>query len=247
MCLALFATNRLGFKTILASSRDESSQRETVYPKYWRHQRIFAGQDVSSKGTWLGINRHGILAIVFNQYGAKHAEGKNSRGQLVLDVLNSPTIDHAESTLKSVNSPDYTGFSMLCSTLSGEAIFRTFDGQVLTSDIASSLSNYTPKDVDKYHKTEYYKREFLQTLEAHPGEHSPSQVVEMLHPLLRDHRPHQDPRTSACVHDEGYQTVSSTIVLSKGTLSDTYYFYTDGAPCLNDYSDLTRSLTSLLD
>ena len=80
---------------LLAANRDEMHDRPSAPPaRHWEDRPdVVAGLDLLGGGSWLGINDHGLVAAVMNREGSLGpAEGKRSRGELVLEAL-----DHAEA------------------------------------------------------------------------------------------------------------------------------------------------------
>ena len=75
---------------MLAANRDERLDRAWDAPaEHWGgHPGVIAGRDRTAGGTWMGINRHGVVAAVLNRQGSLGpAPGKRSRGDLPLLAL----------------------------------------------------------------------------------------------------------------------------------------------------------------
>lgn len=93
MCLITFqwqpeAEQRL----ILTANRDEFFKRPTRPLQPWKNQPgVFAGQDLSQGGSWLGVHQNGRFAALTNHRDLtiKAPEPANSRGHLVVDFLTS--------------------------------------------------------------------------------------------------------------------------------------------------------------
>ncbi|ODN05120.1 Transport and Golgi organization protein 2 [Orchesella cincta] len=92
------------YKLIMASNRDEMYTRPSKSAYFWDNSdsHILAGQDLKELGTWLGISKHGKLAVLLNVNGcsppsglgkpSKKKQGENtSRGSLVTGFLRSPS------------------------------------------------------------------------------------------------------------------------------------------------------------
>ena len=80
---------------LLAGNRDEMAGRPSLPPaRHWEDRpEVIAGLDRLAGGSWLGLNDHGVVAVVMNREGTLGpAPGKRSRGELVLEAL-----DHAEA------------------------------------------------------------------------------------------------------------------------------------------------------
>lgn len=124
MCIAAFAWQVLpGNPLFLISNRDEFYYREALPLAEWVDSQIIAGQDVSSHGTWLGINKQGKWAIITNfREPNKGGTHERSRGLLVTDYLNgtqSP-MQFAQS-LSAVQ--DYAGFNLVVGDLQQAVVF----------------------------------------------------------------------------------------------------------------------------
>ena len=78
---------------VLAANRDEMLDRAWDPPAgHWPDRPgIIAGRDRSGGGTWMGVNRDGVVAAVLNRPGSLGpAAGKRSRGELPLLALAHP-------------------------------------------------------------------------------------------------------------------------------------------------------------
>ncbi|ODN05119.1 Transport and Golgi organization protein 2 [Orchesella cincta] len=87
------------YKLIIASNRDEKYNRATKAASFWENtdSHILAGQDLQEFGTWLGISKHGKLAVLLNVMGKTTEQpeslppsNKTSRGSLIIGYLRSP-------------------------------------------------------------------------------------------------------------------------------------------------------------
>ena len=75
---------------IIGSNRDENLDRASTFPgRHWSHYpNIIAGKDLQKKGSWIGVNDHGIIAIIHNRIPNKILDKFNySRGNIVLEIL----------------------------------------------------------------------------------------------------------------------------------------------------------------
>jgi uncharacterized protein with NRDE domain len=99
-----------------AANRDELLGRPWQPPAaHWpAHPGIIAGRDESAGGTWLGLNRHGVMAAVLNRHGTLGpAAGKTSRGELPLRALQHPTAEAAAAGLAGIEAAAYRGFNLV--------------------------------------------------------------------------------------------------------------------------------------
>lgn len=113
---------------LLAANRDERLDRPWDPPaEYWPN--ILGGRDQTAGGTWMAMNRHGLVATVLNRPGTLGpAAGKRSRGELPLIALQSRTVGEAAQLLTQLDAGEWRGFNMVLVDRSG-AIFVRGMGQ----------------------------------------------------------------------------------------------------------------------
>lgn len=90
MCVVALARNaHPDWPLILVGNRDEFHARPAAALAEWTDgSGIVAGRDLQAGGTWLGVHRpSGRVVVVTNVRGAMPDPAKESRGQLVLDML----------------------------------------------------------------------------------------------------------------------------------------------------------------
>jgi uncharacterized protein with NRDE domain len=75
---------------LLLGNRDEYYARPALPVHWWDDGVVLAGKDLQAGGTWMGVSRHGRLAVLTNyrQSGISDPH-KSSRGQLVTRFLQS--------------------------------------------------------------------------------------------------------------------------------------------------------------
>lgn len=101
---------------IIAANRDEMVTRSWWAPGYhWPNRPgVVAGLDELAGGSWLGLNAHGVIAIVLNRVGTLGPiQGKRSRGELVLAALEHADARTAGATLCAFDPTPYRSFNLL--------------------------------------------------------------------------------------------------------------------------------------
>ncbi len=101
---------------ILAANRDELASRPWRPPdQHWPERPdVVAGIDLLSSGSWMGINRQGLVACVLNRVGSLGpAAGKRSRGELVLEALDHATAAEAAEALGHLEAKSYRSFNLV--------------------------------------------------------------------------------------------------------------------------------------
>lgn len=87
---------RVGECPLLAANRDERYARPFSPPRLWEASVPFwAPRDEEEGGTWIGVNRDGLIAGITNRSRLEEQPDRASRGQLVAGLLAAGGIDAA--------------------------------------------------------------------------------------------------------------------------------------------------------
>lgn len=115
MCLILFAyRSHPVYKLILASNRDEFLQRPTARIHRWKQAPILAGKDLQAGGTWMGVSSYSKWAALTNfREGEELLQHAPSRGDLVVDFLDSSHSAQAYSSILQTTDKVYNGYNIL--------------------------------------------------------------------------------------------------------------------------------------
>lgn len=101
---------------IVAANRDELENRPWRPPaRHWPDRpEVVAGQDVTAGGSWFGVNDDGLVAAILNRPGTLGpADGKRSRGELVLEALDHAEARLAAEALSDLNPESYRPFNLV--------------------------------------------------------------------------------------------------------------------------------------
>jgi hypothetical protein len=98
---------------LLAANRDERLDRPWDPPaEFW--PGILGGRDATAGGTWMALNRSGVVAAVLNRPGSLGpAAGKRSRGELPLMSLESASAAEAASAMSRLDAGRYRTFNLV--------------------------------------------------------------------------------------------------------------------------------------
>lgn len=116
---------------IIAANRDEMAGRPWRAPGRWWDDRpeVVAGLDELAGGSWLGMNRDGVVAAILNRMGTLGPEpGKRSRGELVLEALDHADAETAAEALAALEPAAYRPFNMVVADRR-DAFWLRADGQ----------------------------------------------------------------------------------------------------------------------
>jgi uncharacterized protein with NRDE domain len=101
---------------IVAANRDEMLDRAWDLPAaHWSESPgIVAGRDRSAGGTWMGVNRAGVMAGVLNRPGSLGpATGKRSRGELPLLALAHDSAADAAMAICALDAGAWRSFNLV--------------------------------------------------------------------------------------------------------------------------------------
>lgn len=101
---------------IVAANRDELSTRPWKRPaRHWPDRPdVVAGKDMTADGSWFGVNDDGVVAAILNRPGTLGpADGKRSRGELVLEALDHAEAKVAAEALSDLDPSSYRPFNLV--------------------------------------------------------------------------------------------------------------------------------------
>ncbi|MCO6415977.1 NRDE family protein [Siccirubricoccus sp. KC 17139] len=101
---------------LIAANRDEMLDRAADPPGPWWPDRpgVVGGRDRSGGGTWMAVNRNGVVATVLNRPGSLGpAPGKRSRGELPLLALAEPDATAAAAAIAALPAAEWRSFNMV--------------------------------------------------------------------------------------------------------------------------------------
>ena len=113
---------------LIAANRDERLDRAWDPPAAWwpGHPDITGGRDRTAGGTWMALNRAGVLAAVLNRPGSLGpAPGKRSRGELPLLALAGATsAEEAAGRIAALPAGEWRPFNMVLADRHGGLFLR---------------------------------------------------------------------------------------------------------------------------
>jgi hypothetical protein len=135
---------------LMAANRDEMVARAWDEPAaYWPDRpAIIAGRDRAAGGTWLGINRSGVVAAVLNRPGSLGpAPGRRSRGMLPLLALDHATAAAGCAAIRAEDAGAYRSFNMVVADRHGAWFIRGVEaGRPHVLPLAAGLQIVTAHD-----------------------------------------------------------------------------------------------------
>lgn len=139
---------------LIAANRDEMQSRPWQAPgRHWPDRpETVAGLDKLSGGSWLGINDYGLVVGILNrQDSLGPADGKRSRGEIVLEALDHAEADAAAKALGELDGTSYRSFNMLIADAEKAYWLRNEaheDGEIDVFEVPEGISVFTAYDVN---------------------------------------------------------------------------------------------------
>ncbi|MFC7477838.1 NRDE family protein [Dankookia sp. GCM10030260] len=112
---------------LVAANRDEMLDRTWDPPGRWwpDFPEVTGGRDRLSGGTWMAVNRAGVVAAVLNRPGSLGpAPGKRSRGELPLLALRETTAAAAAAAIAALPAVEWRSFNMAVADRHGGIFLR---------------------------------------------------------------------------------------------------------------------------
>ncbi len=133
---------------LLAANRDELAGRPARPPgRHWPDRaEVRAGLDELAGGSWLGVNDSGVVAAVLNRTGTLGpADGKRSRGELVLEALDHREAAAAAEALVDLDPRAYRPFNLVIADRDGVFCLRhAGDGAIRVDRLPPGLTRASP-------------------------------------------------------------------------------------------------------
>src|SRR5712671_682630 len=211
MCtLAIYFRMFGDYPVVVAANRDEFLERPALPPTALGDRpRIIGGQDLRAKGTWLGINEHGLIVGLLNRRFAEtrpNDDKLRSRGLLCLDALQHTSAASALQYVERQRARDYNGFNLLMASRDEAFVAYNRGGEIEVVKLTPGMHLLTNADVDDF-ECPRISRSYSRFAELGQREDFAADPVGRraeLAALLADHSTQLDARTgrpnSLCLH-----------------------------------------------
>lgn len=241
MCLlALFYRVVDDAPLVAGANREESYERGGEPPQVLAGRMpCVAGRDPRQGGTWLGVNAHGLLVAVTNRPRSQLPPSPRSRGLLVRDLLDCPSLDAAVAlATRELNRDRYAGCNLVCADASGVVVLLAADW-LRVRPLPPGIHVLTARDVDDISDARIAHA--LGWL-AGRGYHSAEHCVAALKELCAQTG---GPGPPICLRGDRSGTVSSSIVVLRAALGDAQYLHAQGPPDRTPYADYSHLMRQI--
>jgi uncharacterized protein with NRDE domain len=246
MCtLAIYFRLFGDYPVVVAANRDEFLDRPALPPTALGDRpRIIGGKDLRAKGTWLGINQHGLIVGLLNRRIVENGPNDDklrSRGLLCLDALQHASAASALQYVESQRARDYNGFNLLMASRDEAFVAYNRGGEIEVVELTPGMHLLTNADVDDF-ECPRISRSYSRFAELGQREDFAADPVARraeLAALLADHSTQLDARTgrpnSLCLHLGDYGTRSSSLIFLRRDSTTVDHFFAAGPPCTASY------------
>lgn len=216
-----------GVPLIVAANRDEFYPRPSAPPGPLAGAQ-FGPRDLRAGGTWMAVNRAGVVAALTNAVPPDLApvDGVASRGEVIGAALACSTAADAAARVAATDPGKTRPFYLLVAAADGA--FGVAPGRAGWAleplEAGVHVQENRPLDDPAAEKVSR-SMELTRGLASWPVE----ELVPRLHAVLSDHDPSRPELRRLCVHTDGYGTRSTSIVLGDG--GSLRWWYLDGHPC----------------
>ena len=240
MCfLALLYRAVPGYSVIVAANRDEYLSRTGLPPRELA-PGVWGGQDPRAGGTWLGINRHGLVVGVANILpAAAPAANARSRGLLCMDALGAASARDARNFLtEEMARARYDEFNLLAADASSAWTATWEGGELRIEELPPGLHIIGNSLPDRQDDPKVMRGREIITVPS-----DANQAFDMLAGACRDHGRRGDHADAICVHGKDHGTLSSSLIaVADRDLAGGRYLFADGKPCQTPYADVSNLL-----
>ncbi len=234
------------YPRVVGMNRDELISRKALAPRLVDGEvPIYAPLDTKEGGTWVGVNRAGLLVAILNRISevAWLVDSPRSRGLMCMDALKEQSAGSVLALVKrGIGRHLYNKFTLLCMD-ADHAFSIRYDGHDLLNweELEPGmhvLVNYRPEENAP---TESLRRA-QERSERRQGKaiaalrYLPPQAHQAIEEIANMFQNHEE---GLCQHGAEFGTTSSTIIaLGKEPI----FLYADGSPCTSNYEDYSHLL-----
>jgi uncharacterized protein with NRDE domain len=229
----------------LMANREEAYARPTASPAIRQSPgdalEWLGGLDLTAGGTWLGINRRGLIVAVTNRPKQRLPPDLESRGILCRELLSCPDAQAAYSAAKERLARDvYAGLNLLLADDKSGFILQSGDERIdvplapgITLIANGPLND--PRDPRITYVGHVLEREIAKDWQS---------WVPLGKTLCGTQEAAETP--AICLHRRQGGTVSSTIIALTADAANAEYWYAPGPPCRTPYTDVSPRLRKVI-
>jgi uncharacterized protein with NRDE domain len=236
---------------IIAGNRDEILERKWEKPFcHWpKYPSVLAGKDLLGGGTWLGINKYGMVATVLNRTNSiGPSQNKNTRGVLPLKILKHDNIRSAIDEISSINCKNWKSFNLFFGDNKNAYWAKnTGKNEIIITKINKGKHFLDSYDLDSFRspKLKYNYKDFCESTDPDPSIDDWKSWKKI---LTNKRYPEGIPLAAINIskkNNKGYGTSSSSIIAipsdkeKYNNNSKPIFFFNSGPPEKNNFYSIT--------
>lgn len=240
---------------VVAANRDESRNRPSLPPAVIESNPVvYAPLDQRARGTWMGVNEHGLFVGLTNRW-VDGLTPSRSRGLLVRDCLRAASAaEAARLVVAALQAEEYDGFNLVVADGRARwgppdvtnpdrdppaAILLEWDGHLrvhsftpgvhVVVNVGADGAYYHPPGRPEVGVEQSKNARKLRRKLRPANTETAAEWVSRTREAIADHQ------YGACVHENGYGTVSSALVTIRPDRAVRFAF-ADGPPCEAEFT-----------
>jgi len=237
----------------LAANRDEMMKRPWKPPaRHWPDRpNVVAGIDLEAGGSWLGANDAGVIAAILNRPNSLGpALDKRSRGELVLDALDSADATDVIDRFRVLDGEAWRPFNMVIADSTNAYWLRNRGPEaawrIEVFPISEGTSMITAQELNDIGSSRI--RRYLDRFRAASPPDPDRGEWKNWQNFLADRERGDDSAPDSSMNiftDFGFGTVSSSLIALPGAQNPrpTIWLFSPGQPGLCDYEPVSAIAT----
>ena len=182
------------YPLVLAANRDEKPARPTQNPTDLPGG-VYAPLDLVHGGSWIGVNRRGLVAALTNRFLAPRFRGRRSRGRLITEALTRRRTAEAVAAIRAEPPGTYNGFQLFLDDGREAALVWSNAAEYIVEPLGAGSWIFTgDDDAPGYSERAALVREWM-------GPALRPDDLSWLKAMLSFHGP--GPENGTCVHGAG--------------------------------------------
>lgn len=219
MCtLLILFRPREKWPLIIAGNRDEMIDRPWLSPgKHWADSpNIIAGKDLTAGGSWLGVNKCGLVTTILNRKNSLGpSNDKLSRGNIVINILKNNNIENALTYIKSIDNSKWKPFNLfIANNKNAYWIKSTSKNKIKINRITEGKHFLDSQDLNSNLSDRYNHNNIRFKSLKHPNPEK-SKWQEWIDFLSDKSHPKDKPLAAMNINNnsiKNYRTISSSII-----------------------------------
>lgn len=225
---------------IVGANREEFYARGGEPPRRLEDVDAVAGVDPTQGGTWLGVNARGVLIAVTNRPSKTVIpDAPRSRGLLARELLGCASAGEAVAkAARALDGGPYAGCNFFCADAREAVVIHAGDW-LRIRPLPPGIHVLSNRDVND--PTDH-RASFAAAWLAQQDLTSSASALAQVANLCASHDPADAPM---CFRHERRGSVSSSLIVLRSSLADSYYLHAQGSADVTPYTDLSPLLHQL--